>query len=315
MISAVIPVRNEESNIVACIENVRPHVQQIIVVDMESTDRTVERARPLVDTILTHPLIPNFDSARNIAIPVSNYEWMWFVDADERIPAETGALVRDFIQRQGHQFEAISIPFKSYFCGKWIQHCGWWPGYTMPRVLKRGFFRFSEKLHGGVELNGREARIPADPKLGVDHYSYRDISHYIEKLNRYTSTEALQLHEAGQHWDWRRAMSHMMQDLWMYYEVHRGRMDGEHGWILSWLSGQYRWLSHAKLLDLSKPQPNANGTNAPASLDDMLLFMEEELETLRAGRPMLPLGIVWRSPLWDYSGYADEGRTFAKALA
>ena len=120
----------------------------------------------------------------------------------------------------------------------------------MPRVLKRGHFQFSPRLHGGVELSGPEIRIAADPNLAIEHFSYESVEHYIEKLNRYTSTEALQLMEAGQSIDWRNAVGHMMHDLWMYFEGNQGFLDGRDGWILAWLSGQYRWLSHAKLLDL-----------------------------------------------------------------
>jgi glycosyltransferase involved in cell wall biosynthesis len=314
--SIVILARNEERNIVACSEAARRSGDEVLLIDMESTDRTVELARPLVDKVLSHPLVANFDAARNIAIPEARFDWLWFVDADERIPPETHRVVRELVRDSGAEFEALSIPFKSYFCGQWMRYCGWWPGYTMPRVLKRGFFRFSEKLHGGVELTGREARIPPDPKLGIDHYSYESVDHYIEKLNRYTSTEAAELHQQNVQWDWRAAMSHMLHDLWMYYELNPGRLDGERGWILSWLSGQYRFLQHAKLIDHGPPREIENGQpNAPVNLDDMLLFMEEELAALRARRPQVPLAIVWRSPLFDYSGYADEGRAFAKALA
>ena len=85
---------------------------------------------------------------------------------------------------------------------------------------------------------------------------------------------------------------------------------------MSWLSGQYRWLSHAKLLDLEPQEPGNNGPpNIPESLDEVLDVMAAELAALRAKSPEVPLGIVWHTPIWDPSGYADEGRAFAKALA
>src|SRR5438309_3467756 len=182
MITGVILAHNEERNIVACIKAFRPHVHELLLIDSESTDRTRELAAPLVNRVLSHPIAPNFDAIRNIAIPEASFDWMWFVDADERIPAETGRLINRLVRDRGHEFESIIIPFKTYFCGKWIQSCGWWPGYTMPRVLKRGHFRFVDRLHGGVELNGRQIRIPPDPNLSIDHYSYESIEHYLEKV-------------------------------------------------------------------------------------------------------------------------------------
>jgi glycosyltransferase involved in cell wall biosynthesis len=317
MLTGVVLARNEAANIVECLTALKSHVEELILIDMESSDSTIELARPVVDQVLTHPLVANFDAARNDAIDAAKHDWLWFVDADERISPRVGQVVRQLVAEQGEHFEAILIPFKSYFCGQWMRYCGWWPGYTMPRVLKRGHFRFSERLHGGVELQGRQIRLPPDPDLGIEHYSYRNVEHYLDKLNRYTSTEAAQLAAQGAQWDWREALREMVRDLWMYYEYNPGQLDGERGWILSWLSGQYRWLARAKLIDLTgdPERPPPFGGTAPSSLDEVLDLWKRELSALRARTPKLPLGIVWRSPLFDPSGYADEGRAFAKGLA
>jgi glycosyltransferase involved in cell wall biosynthesis len=316
MITGVILTHNEEQNIVACIEHLRPHVAEIILVDTESTDRTVEVSRPLVDRVLTHPHVPNFDSARNIAIPEARYDWLWFVDADEHIPELTGELVNRWIRERGDEFEAINIPFKSYFCGRWMRHCGWWPGYTCPRVLKRGHFKFSQTLHGGVKLAGREVLAPADEKIGIEHYSFRDLHHWIEKCNRYTSTEALQLAERGVKYDWRGALRFMVHDLWEHYEQHNARMDGERGWILTWCAALYRWMSVAKLIDHGCSSEQSGGpSNVPADLDEFVSALEQELAFFRAEQPSLPLGIVWRAPIEDDSPFSIESRHCIQVLA
>ncbi len=316
MITGVVLARNEERNIVECLRNLRPHVEELFLIDMESSDQTVDLARPLVDRVLEHPLIQNFDSARNIAIPAARFDWLWFLDADERIPDATGRLVNDLVRDRGHEFVALFIPFKSYFCGKWIEHCGWWPGYTMPRVLKRGHFQFSERLHSGVNYDGPEFRFPADPALAIDHFSYESIEHYVEKFNRYTSGEAQNQATDGVPLDWQTGVRQMLQDMWFYYEKNNGHLDGRHGWILSWLAGQYRWFSHEKLLDLLTDDGDGrNQTDAPPSIDAVLELMQQELQRLRIDSPQLPLDIVLRSPIWDPSGYADDGRALASSLA
>lgn len=203
----------------------------------------------------------------------------------------------------------------------------------MARVLKRGHFRFSERLHGGVEFHGCELRLPPDPELAIEHFSYHSIEHYLEKFNRYTSTEAGYLAQQGQPRAWQAAIRAMMRDLWLYYEQNDGHLDGEHGWILSWLAGQYRWFSHAKLLDVQTAEGeerragSRNGTVegeerradgqelVPSSLDAVIQVMTDELAALRSPNPRLPLGIVWRAPIWDPSGYAEDSRAFLKALA
>ncbi|MCH7725476.1 MAG: glycosyltransferase family 2 protein, partial [Planctomycetes bacterium] len=288
MITGVVLARNEEANIVECLQSFRPHVGELILIDMESSDRTVELASPFVDKNLSHPTIPNFDSARNIAIPEARYDWLWFLDADERVPVETGQLVNDIVKNRGHEFVALTIPFKTHFCGKWIQHCGWWPGYTMPRVLKRGHFRFAERLHGGVEFDGPSMQSPADPNLAIEHFSYLSIEHYVEKFNRYTSVEAIQLADAGVELSWETAIRAMVRDLWLYYEKNQGHLDGRHGWILSWLAGQYRWFSHTKMLDRLRAQGTGeDDADVPPNLDAVIQLMETELHRIRAAQPEL----------------------------
>ncbi|MEX1026470.1 MAG: glycosyltransferase [Candidatus Paceibacterota bacterium] len=316
MITGVVLARNEEKNIVGCLEALRSHVEEILLIDMESSDATVALAGSFVTRVLQHPFMRNFDSARNIAIPEAKYEWLWFVDADERIPEASGKLVLETIRNHGDEFEALTIPFKSYCCGQWMRHCGWWPGYTGPRVLKRGYFHFATRIHGGVRLDGREWIVAADPKLGIEHYGIQDVQHYVEKVNRYSAAEAENLAQDGRSWNWRAAIGDMMHDLWMTYEQHPGRLDGKRGWVAAWMSGQYRWLAQTKLLDLhAEPNSMPDPGEVPVDLDDAIRCMRDALARLRARRPQLPLGIVWRALVGNESGYAEEARTFLKAVS
>jgi glycosyltransferase involved in cell wall biosynthesis len=91
MITGVVLARNEEANIAPCLEAARLHVGECLLIDMESTDRTVELARSLVDRVLSYPLVANFDAARNIAISEAKFDWLWFIDADERVPRRPGS--------------------------------------------------------------------------------------------------------------------------------------------------------------------------------------------------------------------------------
>lgn len=75
MITGVVLTRNEEAIIVECLEALRPHVQEIILIDMESTDLTLALAKPLVTKVLRHPVVRNFDAARNLAISEASNDW------------------------------------------------------------------------------------------------------------------------------------------------------------------------------------------------------------------------------------------------
>jgi glycosyltransferase involved in cell wall biosynthesis len=315
MITGVVLARNEELNIVACLEALRPHVAELFLIDMESSDRTIELARPYVDRVLAHPLVANFDAARNMAIPLAAHEWLWFVDADEQVPAETGRQVNELVRAHGDEFEALTVPFKTFFCGHWMQYNGWWPGYTCCRVLKRGHFEFSRWLHGGVQLAGREIRFPASPDTAIAHYSFRSLEHYVEKFNRYTTVEGQQLHERGFSYDWRAAIKAMMQDLWMSYEHHSAWRDGTWGWIVSWQSAQYRWMSYTKLLDAKRALNEVIPESAPESLAEMFEVMEDELANYRRLQPQLPLGLVVHSNISELTNDCHVAATRLLALA
>ena len=315
MIAGCVLAFNEELNIVECLQTLRPHVDVLYLINMSSTDRTVQLARPYVDHVINHPNIPNFDGARNLVIDQCREGWIFFLDADERLPQRTGEIVRQLVRERGHEIVAITIPFLTQFCGKWIEHSGWWPGYTMPRVLKRGYFRFGEELHSGVKFNGPEFRLPPDPELAIKHYSYRSVKHYIDKFNGYTSTEAMNLLRNGQRLDWKLAIRAMVRDWQLYLERNEGYKDGFHGFVLSWFAGQYRLLSHLKLMDDPKTLESVPQLEFPQRVDDIIAVINHELGRVRAGRSREPFGIWFQSPLFDLSGYADEGRVFLKALS
>ena len=314
MITGVILARNEERNIEACIKNLRPFVEQLIVIDMDSSDSTRRISERFADLVMPHPLIDDFDSARNIANEAATEPWLWFADADERVSKATGELVRQLVGSLDESFAAIQIPFKTYFCGQWIQHSGWWPGYTMPRVFRKGRFEFRKGVHQGVSVLGGTALLPPNPEIAIDHYSYLSIEHYYEKFNRYTTIEAKSLPNDGKSWNWRMGIRQMTRDLWHYYENCRGDMDGLRGWVLAWLAGQYRWAAHAKVLDLIG-ESRGEG-EVPDDLTAVLQEMESEVARLRVRLPPREeIGLVLRSPIFDASGYADDGRFVAAVLS
>ena len=319
-ISACILARNEEGRIEDALRSLVDWTDQIIVIDNESEDRTVEIARRYTDDLLTAPQSANFDAERNRAIEVATGDWMFFLDADERVPPALGRELRRLVAEQGDQFEALVIPFKHYFCGEWIQHSGWWPGYCRPQLLKKGCFRYSERLHTGVQVEGRTQYFPADDaELAITHYSYDNLDHYLEKLNRYTTGEAVNLGEDGHSHSWQAQIAHFMHDWGNYYDRGRGDLDGMHGFVLAFMSAFYRYAARAKLWDQRRQQGETNGAEpVPANLTEVLAFMQqvhrEGAERWIEAPPAAPLAttprlpLIWKSPLLDPSGYADGAR-------
>ncbi len=253
LITVVILARNEASRIEPAIQSTLGWTDQSIVIDNESEDDTAAIARSYGASIISAPLQPQFDALRNLAIDQANGDWILFLDADERVPERLGPILRRMLIEKGHGFSAICIPFKHYFCGKWMEHSGWWPGYTRPQVLKKGCFSYNARLHSGIQVEGPNVYFPADdPDLAIVHYSYDDLHHYLYKLNSYTDGEAESLLTDGQNHSWQAQLAHFVQDWQRYYERGRADLDGMHGFVLSFMSAFYRFASRAKLWDLRR---------------------------------------------------------------
>ncbi|MEI7742751.1 MAG: glycosyltransferase [Chloroflexota bacterium] len=322
-ISAIVHTRNEERNLDACLASLQGWTDEIIVCDMESTDRTVEIARGYTDQIVSHPLMPNFDRARNVSAMRARYRWIFYLDADERAPRGLGAMIRDLTTNHGDTFEAALPPFRHFFSGKHLTSL--YPGYTSPRLFKNGCFRFNARLHGGAVVDGRTVRLPADdPELAIVHYSYESVEHYLGKMNAYTTGEAENAYRDGSPFHWRGAVRHMVEDLRSYYDFGGAHRDGVHGFIYTWLSGFYRLLQHAKLYERryrsGELRPEEN--EVPESVEQMLEFA---LQVVRERPPARPpeiavdpgagsAQVVWSGPHEDPSGYGEESRNFLFAL-
>jgi glycosyltransferase involved in cell wall biosynthesis len=284
-ISACILARNEEGQIEEALRSLKPWVDQIIVIDNESEDRTAEIARRYADVVLTAPRTANFDALRNLARDVATGQWVFVLDADERVPPRLGKALRLLVQERGAEFEALFIPFKHYFCGQWIQHSGWWPGYTRPQLLKRGCFEYNPRVHSGARVSGRSLYFPADdPELAIIHYSYLNLRHYLTKANGYTDAEAEHLRTDGGSHAWQAQLANFVIDLQIYYERGRGDLDGMHGFVLAFMAGTYRFLARAKLWDLRRQRGELLGSDpVPSSVREMLEFMARVAQEGPAG--------------------------------
>jgi glycosyltransferase involved in cell wall biosynthesis len=124
-ISAVILARNEERNIRYCLETVR-WCDEIVVVDMDSSDKTAEIAREFTDKVFFHELFPAFDIAKKYGVEKASGNWILLIDADEMLQRTVADRLRAIAGED--LVDIVEIPFKHYILGDWVRHTGW--GYT-----------------------------------------------------------------------------------------------------------------------------------------------------------------------------------------
>jgi len=184
----------------------------------------------------------NYPLQRNAALQLASRDWVFFVDADERVTPDLAEEIRRVADETA--FVGWWVPRKNYIFGKWIRHAGWFPDYQL-RLLRRDRARYDEtrEVHELVDLDG-EAGYLESP---MTHYNYDTVEQFRAKQDLYVDYEARMMLEAGQ-----RAKPHnfILQPLrqfhWRYFAL-EGYKDGWHGLLLSFLMAYYELVRLKKL--------------------------------------------------------------------
>ena len=189
-ISVIITTFNEAHNIEGVLQSVLWSAE-IIVVDSFSTDGTAELAKKYDQvSVLTRAYKGPADQ-KNWAIPQAKQEWVLILDADERIPSELRAEIIQLVQTQPTE-DAFWINRKNYFLGQPVHYSGW-QNDAVIRLIKRDRCRYNQKrVHEEIQTEGlKVGRL----KNAMLHYTYKDVSHFLEKMERYARWSA-EDHEA-----------------------------------------------------------------------------------------------------------------------
>jgi glycosyltransferase involved in cell wall biosynthesis len=248
-LSATVITKNEERNITRCLAAL-DFADEIVVVDAESTDRTVALARQFTDKVVINPW-PGHKQQKNFAIDQASGDWILSLDADEVVTPE---LCSEIINARDAGFAGVDgyyISRKAFFLGKWIAHCGWYPDFHL-RLFRKTNGRFGGlNPHDIVELNGPTARF-TNPML---HFTYPDLDTYIARLNSYTTIAADELFQRGKRFRLRQVTLSPLAMFAKMYLLKRGFLDGREGLLLSALSAYYVFVKYLKLWELSPGKP------------------------------------------------------------
>jgi glycosyltransferase involved in cell wall biosynthesis len=245
-LTVVVLTLNEEANIAACLEGVR-WADEVMVLDSGSTDRTVEIARRFTPHVLAVEW-KGYGATRNIALDRATGDWVLWLDADERVTGDLGREIRETLQRGPGSPAAYDVARRAYFLGKWIRHCGWYPG-RVTRLFRRGSARFNDaRVHEQLVVEGPVGSLRND----LLHYTDPDLEHYFRKFNRYTTLAAEELQAAGRRATaWDLTVRPLFAFLKMYV-LRLGVLDGMHGFILCTLSSAYVFTKYAKLWERTR---------------------------------------------------------------
>jgi len=230
---------NEDERLRACLESVA-WADEIIVIDSESTDKTVQLAREFTDKIWVRPWA-GFAAQKNFALEQATGEWVLSLDADERVTD----LLRDRIDRivrANGPADGYSIPRKNVFWGAWMRHGGLYPDYQL-RLFRRDAGRFVDSaVHESVVIEGHVEAL-VEPML---HHSYRGLEDFVTRSNRYSTLAAQEIVSRGGR---ARLADLALRPLGRFlsmYILKFGFLDGWRGFVLAVLYANYVFLRMAK---------------------------------------------------------------------
>jgi glycosyltransferase involved in cell wall biosynthesis len=242
-LSVTVITRDEAAHLDACLESVA-WADEIVVVDAQSTDRTVEIAGKYTSRVFVRPW-PGFAAQKNFALDQATSAWVLSLDADERVLPELRDEIRQVLEADG-PLDGYYVPRRNLFLGRFIRHGGWFPDHQL-RLFRRGAGRFRDvRVHEGVAVAGRVGHLRG-PLL---HLSYRSVADFVERADRYSTLAAQDLVEQGARVSWPDFLIRPAARFWSMYLWRGGFLDGPHGLLLALLYAYYVLLRTAKAWEL-----------------------------------------------------------------
>lgn len=246
-LSVVVLTKNEEQNIASCLGSVRDWADELIVVDDESSDRTLAIVKNFTSLIFERKM-DNEGRHRNWAYAQTKNEWVLSLDADERVSEELKDEIMATLQNPSG--EAYAIPQRNYIGSYWVRHAGWYPASKI-KLFKKSKFRYEEvEVHPRAFVEGTTGSLTKD----IIHKSYRDFGHYLAKLNRQTTWEAQKWLSTEQGMTRGRVVRRSVDRFFRSFIGKQGYKDGFIGFMIAFFGSLYQVISYAKYWEMKNNQ-------------------------------------------------------------
>ncbi len=247
-ISTVINTLNEEKNLQRAIVSVRDFSDEIVVVDMMSSDKTRDIAKKFGAKVYEYKRVGYVEPARNFAISKATGEWIFILDADEEVPMTLAKKIKELVKKSDADY--YRIPRKNIIFKKWMKHSRWWPDYNI-RFFQKGFVIWNEVIHSVPMTQGKGKDLPSEEELSIVHFHYDSLEQYIDRLNRYTSEHAKIIIEKGYKFSWVDLIKKPTDEFLSRYFFGEGYKDGLHGLALSLLQAFSELVLYLKIWQLA----------------------------------------------------------------
>ena len=257
-ISAIVITLNEEGNIEAALESLR-WADEIIVVDSESADRTVEIARRFTNRIYIRPW-PGYSAQKNFAAEQAQFDWVFSLDADERVSDELAREIERLKQGAEPEAAGFEMPRLTFYLGRWIRHSGWYPDRKLRLYnRKRGRWR-GDFVHESIEVDGEVERLKGD----LLHYTVNNSSEHHLRIDRYTSLAAAAMRAEGKRASVASITFAPLSAFIRSYILKLGFLDGMQGFAIARFAAHYAFLKNLKLWEMRDDRQKAESRRQKA---------------------------------------------------
>lgn len=244
-ITLFIIAKNEASRIAACILSARDIVNEVIVVDSNSTDKTAQVCQDLGAQVYKREF-DGFANQKNFALSKVSGEWALNLDADEQL---SPALKDEILQAvQNTKLAGYYLPFCNYFLGKKMRFSGLNKEKHLRLVRTQKAHYIGGLVHEGLEVSGTLATL----KNPVNHFSYDTIENYFTKFNKYTTLAAQQMYQNGKRFCLLKVLLTLPFEFLKRYALKLGVLDGMRGLLWASFSTYYVYVKYTKLWQLEQ---------------------------------------------------------------
>jgi glycosyltransferase involved in cell wall biosynthesis len=239
-LSVTVITLNEAHRLRRCLESVA-WADELVVVDAESGDKTVQVAREFTDRVVVRPWA-GFAAQKNFALDQCTGEWILSLDADEEAAPELRAEIMTTIAG-ARACDGYAVRRRNIFLDRWIRHGGLYPDWQV-RLFRRGRGRFEARaVHESVSVAGSLGRLSGH----LVHRSYEGVSDFVERANRYSSLAAEQMIREGRRVRAGELVAKPLGRFLSMYLLRRGVLDGRRGLLLASLYAYYVFMRSAKV--------------------------------------------------------------------
>jgi (heptosyl)LPS beta-1,4-glucosyltransferase len=199
---------------------------------MASEDNTKEIAKEFTDRIFDFKSVGYVEPARNFAIKKALGDWIFIIDADERVSKTLAAKLIAIADENKVDF--VRIPRKNLVFGQWLQHSRWWPDHNI-RFFKKGAVEWQDEIHSVPVTFGTGITLNDDPTLALEHHHYRTIDEYVLRSLRYSNQQSKELIDSGYKFDPADLISKPIGEFLSRFFAGEGYKDGLHGLVMAFL--------------------------------------------------------------------------------